>query len=201
MKTLDEVVKSYEISIRNNDCDKCPYDNECYDHHVCECYERMEDTYHYLKEYQERLQNLQDMMDRYDISVKNYEEAVENCRIAEQKYWRMTNNVEDMNLFTWDELKHQEIVCPKCHSVFVILPDANNPLTWDELKAMEGKPVWVESHGNITEFTGWAIVRNALEDRVHFIFSHYDGEFLTYEMALPDVTFGKEWQAFRKEKS
>ena len=66
---------------------------------------------------------------------------------------------------------------------------------------MEGKPVWVESHGNITEFTGWAIVRNALEDRVHFIFSHYDGEFLTYEMALSDVTFGKEWKVYRKERS
>ena len=77
--------------------------------------------------------------------------------------------------------------------------EPNPALTWSELKQMEGKPVWVESYGDITEFTGWAIVRNALEDRAHFIFSHYDGEFFTYEMALPDVTFGKEWQAYRKE--
>lgn len=97
--------------------------------------------------------------------------------------------------------KAQTIICPRCHSEMgIFLPEGNEPLTWDELKQMEGKPVWLESHGDITEFTGWAIVRNALEDRAHFIFSHYDGEFLTYEMALPDVTFGKEWNVYRKER-
>ena len=79
----------------------------------------------------------------------------------------------------------------------------NKPLTWDELKTMEGKPVWVESHEDITEFTGWCIVSKVLSDRVHFILSHYDDDddFLTYEMALPDITFGKTWQVYKKERN
>lgn len=76
----------------------------------------------------------------------------------------------------------------------------NPALTWDELKQMEGKPVWLESHGDISEFTGWAIVSNVLKDRMRFIFSHYDGDFLTYEMSLPDCTFNSKWQAYRKER-
>lgn len=76
----------------------------------------------------------------------------------------------------------------------------NTPLTWDELRTMEAKPVWLESHGDISEFTGWCIVSRALSDRAHFILSHYDDNFLTYEMALPDITFGRDWQVYRKER-
>lgn len=76
----------------------------------------------------------------------------------------------------------------------------NSPLTWDELQTMVEKPVWLESHGDITEFTGWAIVSRALSDRAHFILSHYDDNFLTYEMALPDITFSRDWQVYRKER-
>ena len=51
MKTLDEVIKSFELSCGNKNCSECPYDDECYDHHVCECYERQDDALYYLKEY------------------------------------------------------------------------------------------------------------------------------------------------------
>ena len=80
--------------------------------------------------------------------------------------------------------------------------EENPPLTWDELQQMEGKPVWMESHGGIAEFTGWCIVSKVLSDRVRFILSHYDDDddFLTYEMSQPDITFGKTWQAYRKER-
>ena len=52
MKTLDEVIKAYELSCGKKDCAQCPYNDECLDHFTCECYERMDDTFHYLKEYQ-----------------------------------------------------------------------------------------------------------------------------------------------------
>lgn len=169
MKTLDEVVESYEISNGNKDCSQCPYDDECYDHHVCECYERMADTYHYLKEYKERLQNIQDMMDRYDVSVKNYEEAVENCRIAEQKYWRMTNNIEELT-----------------------------PLTWEQLKQMEGKPVWVEEKYSFNK--EW-------HGRWEVICSVWDNEWdddpylsMTDEEYRHKDDMGERWQAYRKER-
>ena len=55
MKTLNELIKSFELSCGKKDCKQCPYDDECLDHHVCECYERMNDALHYLKEYHEHL--------------------------------------------------------------------------------------------------------------------------------------------------
>ena len=78
--------------------------------------------------------------------------------------------------------------------------EQTRPLTWSELRQMEGNPVWLESHGDITKFTGWVIVSNFHHDMVHFIFSHYDGEFLTYEMTVPKEQMGTEWQAYRKER-
>ena len=54
MKTLNELIKSFELSCGKKDCGQCPYDDECLDHHVCECYERMNDALHYLKEYWEK---------------------------------------------------------------------------------------------------------------------------------------------------
>ena len=55
MKTLNEVIKSFELSCGKKDCGQCPYDDNCLDHHVCECYERMNDALHYLKEYRKHL--------------------------------------------------------------------------------------------------------------------------------------------------
>lgn len=76
----------------------------------------------------------------------------------------------------------------------------NPPLTWDELKDMEGKPIWLESHGNITEFTGWAIINEILSDRIYFILSQHDDGFISTEIAVPNFTINKEWNVYRKER-
>ena len=88
-----------------------------------------------------------------------------------------------------------QISCPKCHSEFVILPDANNPLTWDELKQMEGKPVWVEERSCRL----WIIARNF--QRVQY--GNVDTEWLRTdirEIYYDKADIGKTWQAYRKEK-
>lgn len=72
----------------------------------------------------------------------------------------------------------------------------NPPLTWDELRQMEGKPVWIyepyngEWHGN------WAVICSVGE---------YDFNDDPY-MSMTDDSFylksgcGTRWQAYRKEK-
>ena len=94
-----------------------------------------------------------------------------------------------------------QITCPKCHSEFVILPDANNPLTWDELKSMEGKPVWVEYNFQIDdkEFRDkskrWCIVRE--------FNPWHDTEIIITEngFVLSKNEQIKGWQAYRKERA
>lgn len=56
------------------------------------------------------------------------------------------------------------------------------PLTWDELKQMEGKPVWVEeSAENGLWWTYWVI---------------WQGD----NAVLPEETYGTTWNAYRKER-
>ena len=63
----------------------------------------------------------------------------------------------------------------------------NPPLTWDELKQMEGKPVWVEYEGYKPM---WDIVDKIIDKRT----------IETYKCMLHDEGIGIHWQAYRKER-
>ena len=73
----------------------------------------------------------------------------------------------------------------------------NPPLTWDELRKMEGKPVWIEgSHGCIWDQKSWALIN----------FTH-DGDMycLVIEpkagcFCIGEEDYGTDWQAYRKER-
>lgn len=84
-----------------------------------------------------------------------------------------------------------EITCPQCNSVIaILLPESNEPLTWDELKIMEGKPVWLVYDWNNTHFEGWIIP------------DHWEGIFIIDakdNWALSETNMDK-WQAYRKER-
>lgn len=73
-----------------------------------------------------------------------------------------------------------------------------NPLTWDELQQMEGKPVWVEILSDEIDLSSrWMMVARETkahslplaytDDMGHWIFGHEDN-------------LGKTWQAYRKER-
>ena len=67
----------------------------------------------------------------------------------------------------------------------------NDPLTWDELKGMEGKPVWIEYFRRGSCFDSeWVILKDindsCMSDTEHF---GYDAD-----------GYGKTWQAYRKER-
>ena len=71
----------------------------------------------------------------------------------------------------------------------------NNPLTWDELKGMEGKPVWVEVDENwYGKF--WAFVEVENDAYVNF---YQKGQ--EYPEDLWKRNMGKTWNVFRKERS
>ena len=72
----------------------------------------------------------------------------------------------------------------------------NVPLTWDELKAMKGKSVWVEwtvkdkwHHGD------WNLVHAQFDDRIWFVDGNRD---ITN---VPKGLQGISWQAYRKEQN
>ena len=63
----------------------------------------------------------------------------------------------------------------------------NNPLTWDELKQMEGKPVWIEP---VKE---WMLLTEVDEEDCGIWLLSLDG--LDYDLMLHE-----NWQAYRKER-
>lgn len=76
----------------------------------------------------------------------------------------------------------------------------NHALTWDELEQMQCKPVWVESHGDTTEYVGWAIIRYITNDIASFILTQEKDGFLSLEITVLKSYMGKEWKAYKKER-
>ena len=72
----------------------------------------------------------------------------------------------------------------------LIESEDNPPLTWDELKQMEGKPVWIEI-GDGSK--GWIIIRKINESGIVTGSDGFVGISDVYGM---DTT----WQAYRKER-
>ena len=99
----------------------------------------------------------------YRDDRENFSEAISNCGKALNKYI--------MDIHT---LAQQE---------------ENSPLTWDKLKSMEGKPVWVENQF----YKRWLIAYKVNREDIIF-----DGNGF-YTQAF-SVDYGKAWQAYRKEQ-
>ena len=75
---------------------------------------------------------------------------------------------------------------------------ANPPLTWDELRQMEGKPVWVEWSeeiiGDYFQFHAWFLVEwiNDNEDEI-IMQNKYGKRMIRHKN-------DNDWQAYRKER-
>ena len=77
--------------------------------------------------------------------------------------------------------------------------DDNPPLSWGELKQMEGKPVWVEADDG--KYKRWFIVGNFFS---WFEKEDFDAHVNLYRsdgaMEMSKETYGSYWQAYRKER-
>lgn len=139
MKTLDEVIKKYEICSSQITCSTCPYYQE-----ICSC---DPDALHYLKEFK-RYQN------------------TPSCN----------GHMALVDYFTESQ--------------------KNEPLTWDELKLMEGSPVWVEwvevVIGGSYSIRDWFLIEWIDNNNHEIIIRDRHGNQILYRD-------GSDWQIYRKE--
>ena len=84
----------------------------------------------------------------------------------------------------WDAL---DIAIKSLEDVPDIFVGKNEPLTLDELRQMDGEPVWVQSPG-VPEYGRWAIVEGVGEN---CLFLHDD--FTCHD-------YGKTWLAYSQKK-
>lgn len=174
MKTLDEVIEAQER------CATYPNCHFCFLHAGPVC-EWIQDALHYLKAYRENQHAYEEGNCKAEEARERYLEAVKNCELAENKYKRLCKETS-------------QITCPKCHSEFVILPDANNALTWDELRQMEGKPVWIECSQKAWGLNDGTFVDAFGDDCITIKVLHDLWHFQKKQI-------GKTWQAYRKERT
>jgi len=108
-----------------------------------------------------------------------------------------------------DQIERYQKVAKECEEIltdYVALKQywaeqqENNPLTWDELRAMEGKPVWVEYNFQISDkkfrdnSKRWCVIRE---------FEHWhDTEIIITDngFVLSKNEQVTDWQAYRKER-
>lgn len=167
MKTLDEVIKVFSEVNKEVGCGDCQFNDAESDDIPCEMTDCIfADTLHYLKEY--RSDKLQ-----YEADRKLWEAAlfgkVKECEEARARY---IAKLKELDIGT-----------------------LNDPLTWDELKQMKGKPVWVEAEslsvGVSPYWKDWYIIKSFSNDE--FMYCN-DGFEWAKEMQ------GRLWQAYRKER-
>ena len=78
----------------------------------------------------------------------------------------------------------------------------NPPLTWDEVKRMKGKPIWMEwQRGTFAEHGRWAIVLRVNADAMNFATMDDTNEgYNGYLGHAWKADYGTYWQAYRKER-
>lgn len=130
---------------------------------------------------------------------------------TQQRHVYLTEDAEDIYNDALHYLKEYRVVTDSCHKHGIasvwgqVLPDPektdwdkklnfdnaydNEPLTWSELKQMEGKPVWVENQF----YKRWLIAYKVNREDIIF-----DGNGF-YTQAF-SVDYCKTWQAYRKER-
>ena len=109
------------------------------------------------------LQNYRDSKAWLELEKRNYLEAVDNCEKAEAKYTKM-----------------------------ILDAKRNDPLSWDDLCQMIGKPVWIEEPG----LKHWVIISHIVDPDTDY------ERLFTYGMVYPQTFYKNHnnWQAYRKER-
>lgn len=125
------------------------------------------DALHYLKEYRDRKEALRNWTEKAISEQQNLSDAITFMRA----YRDDKDDLTALRAY-WKE-QHE-----------------NNALTWDELKAMEGKPVWVEWY----DHKEWFLIDSI--DKKKVVFRAKSG-FGWHCVRRESET----WQAYRKERS
>lgn len=124
--------------------------------------------------------------------------------IEELQYWDTCNEYpecfydDEVNRDALHYLKEFKRISAKIEKIALgniteTLEKLDNPaLTWDELKQMEGKPIWVEYEGYAPD---WEVIEYIGNTKWKW------GEVIeTHLSILHKENQGKEWQAYRKER-
>ena len=131
---------------------------------------------YYLKDYQARINNLIQLRDDLEKYKEDYGKATRELTEAREQWIAEKKRMESYELMYIHAMANLE---------------DNPPLTWDELREMVGKPVWVEHK----HYSKWLIVYEVWE---HTIVLDGNGYYTQYFSDDNDKEV--RWKAYRKER-
>lgn len=129
---------------------------------------------YYLKDYQSRINNLIQLRDDLERYKEDYGKATRELTEAREQWIAEKKRMESYELMYIHAMANLE---------------DNPPLSWDDVKRLEGKPVFLERN----YCSEWAIVHNIEEDRA--VFSVAFGE-----IVLPRDLIDIGWRAYLEER-
>ena len=130
----------------------------------------IEDALHYLKQY--RSDKAQ-----YEIEKEQWETAGAEARKA------------------YEATRDKYIARLKALNIGTL----NEPLSWNELKQLEGKPVWVEVLNDTGDHCKWEGQWMLVNDFAQGALGEYCHMYPNYRTWI-NTTYGDSWQAYRKER-
>ena len=170
MMTLDEVIKALEVC-QNGTCKDCPSAVMLSPNDYRCSEEHIDDALYYLKMYRSDMQ-------MYAENQKHWEdELMQKIKDFGDAKERFVKRLKELDIGT-----------------------LNEPLAWDELKSMVGKPVWVEvldDTGDHYKWRGdsWYIVKDFTQGYYGW-YCHLEPNWRTWT----EQTYGDLWQAYQKER-
>ena len=128
--------------------------------------------------------------------------AVEHCDSAVDCTYcsYFTDDCEDLRQLRSDALhylkEYRELV-QKTHQLDA--EDGDEPLTWEELKEMVGKPVWMELIYPEGTYFHWGIISGF--SKVGYEWLSLRGFYEIDPFSVMDKEQGKTWNAYRRERN
>ena len=125
-----------------------------------------------------KMKTLDEVIEQHEYCIAVGEWACGDCRCRDKDgFCRIREN-------TLPHLKEYRELLQKTQQL-----EDNPPLTWDELKEMEGKPVWLD-------VDGWLIIDHCGND----YFSTNSGALYFRKNDECFGDYGTDWTAYRKER-
>lgn len=162
-------------------------------------------------------------MKTIDEVIKAFEWCINNdsYECDECPYDKEEEGCHHRNLDALHYLKEYRVVTDICHKHGIasvwgqVLPDPektdwdkklnfdnaydNDPLDWETLKQMEGKPVWIEWISGCGKGSKKWVLSHGCDDLM-MVFTALDVAKVGYDGHLRQISLGKTWQAYRKER-
>lgn len=181
--TLDELIQVYKNC---PNCKNCIYKNHN-NVKICDKDDKKSDTLYYLRNLRGRIDFFQKSIDEIEEKKKQVQIMYENNIKEYNEHKKEIENIKQIEVSLIEEKEKIK---------------ENNPITWEELKSMIGKPVWLEYDNRGLEILSdphqWVIIgmvdNTSVMPEISFI-----SKWKTFWMQKEFM--GKHWNAYKKEKN